>query len=220
MKILFSIVSIILISAELLSQEYKFDTRPFKLKDDGQNYYKSELVTTLDLLQAIEMAGITINKFSIGSFDREYTIRVIKEEFKDGIVIETDTILQTSNKYSYFVKGKEGYYVSYIDSLKIFTKEEVSSLTLKFRTYAMSSKEIIKFEKYDKDSFYNIRSFVDTEWKQNDKIPLLVYASSWEDTEYGYNRFCGVVNLRKNEASTQELLSSSPHYFMISYVVN
>jgi hypothetical protein len=220
MKILFSIAGIILICVELFSQEYKFDSRPLKLKDDGQNYYKSELVNTLDLLQAIEMAGITINKFSIGSFDREYTIRVILEEFKDGIVIETDTILQTSNKYSYFVKGKEGYYVSYIDSLKIFTKEEATSLTLKFRTYAMSSKEIIEIEKYDKDSFYNIRSFVDTEWKHNEKIPLLVYASSWEDKEYGYHRFCGVVNLRKNDASTQELLSSSPHYFMISYVVN
>jgi hypothetical protein len=47
----------------------------------------------------------------------------------------------------------------------------------------------------------------------------MVYASSWKDKEYGLQRFCGAVNLSENDKKTKELLSSSPHYFSIYYMV-
>jgi hypothetical protein len=48
---------------------------------------------------------------------------------------------------------------------------------------------------------------------------LLIFASSWKDKTYNFHRFCGVVSLKENDKQTNELLTSSPKYYLISYKV-
>ncbi len=189
------------------------------LKEDGINMFKSDQITNLDLVQALDIAGISINKFDLGEFDKKYKILIIIDEFKDGKNIKSDTILNQNNTYTYFERGEKDYYRAYIDQIKIFTQSEDTTLTLYFNTYKMRFREEIHFDKYYEDSFYHLRAYIDTKWLANEKVPLLVYASSWLDKKHGFQRFCGVVNLSKNDKDTNELLSSSPHYYMVSYHV-
>jgi hypothetical protein len=170
-------------------------------------------------LQALEISGIAINKFHIGTFDKKYNFLIIVDEYKDGKNIKSDTILNNDNEYIYFAKGEKEYYTNYIDQIKIFSKVEDTTVIFHFSTYGMRFKKEIHFMKEDKESFYNFRSYLDTKWCLNEKVPLLVYASSWKDEKHGFQRFCGVVNLTRNNKETDELLSSSPHYYSISYLV-
>jgi hypothetical protein len=48
----------------------------------------------------------------------------------------------------------------------------------------------------------------------------MVFASSWEDKQRGFQRFCGVVNLTAGEEGTEELLRESPTYVMFTYRVS
>ena len=64
----------------------------------------------------------------------------------------------------------------------------------------------INLGKTDNRQFYNWREYEETKWKLNEKVPLLIFASSWLDKEYNFHRFCGVVNLKENDERTQELL--------------
>lgn len=221
MKYLYLILVItILTSNDLMSQQFKRDTRIQIIKEDDNNMYKSDQVSNLDLIEALELSGITINKFYLGSFDKKYNFIIIIDEFKEGKNVNSDTALNDDNGYIYYSTVSKEYSTDYIDQLKIFSKTEDSTLIFYFKTYGMSFKKEIPFKKYDKKSFYYFRSYLDTKWSLNEKIPLLVYASSWLDKKGGFQRFCGVVNLSKNSEKTNELLASSPHYFMISYMVD
>jgi len=220
MKYIFLILVItVLTSTELMSQQFRRDTRIQIIKEDDNNMYKSDQVSNLDLIEALELSGITINKFYLGSFDEKYAFIIIIDEFKEGKNVNSDTVLNNDNEYIYFTPGSKEYSTDYIDQIKIFSKIEDSTLIFYFKTYGMSFKKEIPFKKYDKKSFYNFRSYNETKWSLNEKIPLLVYASSWLDKKGGFQRFCGVANLSKNNEKTIELLSSSPHYFSISYLV-
>lgn len=207
-------------SNDLMSQQFKRDTRLQTIKEDAYNMYQSDKVSNLDLIEALELSGITINKFYFGSFDKEYNFIIIIDEFKDSRIVNSDTVLNDNNEYHYYTMGSKEVSTDYIDQLKIFSKIEDSTLIFYFKTYGLSFKKEIIFKKYDKKSFYYFRSYIDTKWALNEKIPLLVYASSWLDKKGGFQRFCGVVNLSKNSEKTNELLASSPHYFMISYLIN
>lgn len=214
------LILIILTNSIIYSQHFKSDTRISILKEDGNNIYKSDKITNLDLIQALEVVGISINKYNLGFFDKEYKFFILMDEYKNGENIKSDTILDYNNKYIYFVEGEKDYYSDYIDQIKIISKVDDSTLTLHFSTYGIKTKEEIQYTKYDKESFYNLRSYTDTKWSLNKKIPLLVYASSWKDKRRGFQRFCGVVNLSRNNKETDALLTSSPHYYMISYLIS
>ena len=47
----------------------------------------------------------------------------------------------------------------------------------------------------------------------------MIFTSSWFDENIGLHRFCGVVHLTENDEKTRELLSKSPHYFLLEYKV-
>lgn len=207
-----------LATGAIFSQAIKPDTRIQILKEDDNNMYNSDKITNLDLIQALEVAGITINKFDLGVFDRKYQFIIILDEFKDGKNVNSDTLFNEDNTYIYFEKGKTDYYVGYIDQIKIFTQSQDTNFTMNFSTYGVRFKKEIQYQKYTKDAFYNLRSYAETKWVLNERVPLLVYASSWKDKKWGFQRFCGVVNLSQGEKETAELLDSSPHYYMISYI--
>ena len=218
-KLLFVLLMVSLINSDLCAQQFKSDMRLQILKEDGYNRYKSDQMTNLDLVQALEVAGITINKFDLGAFDKKYQFLLIIDEFKGGKNINADTILNQDNTYHYSENGEKDYYTAYINQMKIFTKSEDTTLTLHFKTYKMAFKRKIHVEKYSDRSFYYVRAYLDTKWSLKEKIPLLIYASSWKDKVGDFQRFCGAVNLSKNDKATEELLALSPHYYVISYVV-
>lgn len=219
MKILLLTLFLVLsLNLDLFSQQYKSDNRHQILKEDSDNQFQSDLINNLDLLEALNFAGISINKFDLGVFDKTYQFLIIQEEFKDGKIIKTDTIFEGENTYDYYLKGKKDYFTAYIDQIKVFTQLKDTTLMMKFSTYGISIIKTIHFQISDKDVFYNLRKYIDTKWKLNDKIPLLVFASSWEDKEWGFQRFCGVTNLSRDNKETDELLNSSPHYYVFSYI--
>ena len=218
MKVLLTFLVVLLANGAMLSQQIKADTRIQILKEDDNNMYKSDRITNLDLIQALEVAGISIHKFDLGVFDHKYQFIIMLDEFKDGKKVSSDTLFNEDNTYTYFVKGEKDYYIGYIDQIKMITQALDTTFTMNFSTYGVQFKKEIKFGRYNKDSFYNIRSYADTKWILNEKVPLLVYASSWKDQKWGFQRFCGVVDLAQYDQQTLELLNLSPHYFMISYI--
>ena len=78
MKYLLLLISLpFIFNMNLISQENKRDTRLQFLKEDYKPY-KPDQITNLDLLQALEFAGIRIHKFEIGSFDKEYNLYLFR----------------------------------------------------------------------------------------------------------------------------------------------
>ncbi len=202
-----------------VAQEHRPDNRPVIIKEDSYNQHRSEQITNIDLLQALETAGITIHKFSLGEFDSTYKFSFILEEFKDGKLVKEDTLFTDDNQYHYYLPGKKEYFLDYLDQIKIFAQAKDSSITFHFKTAKLEFKRSVKQKKVSKKSFYNLRAYADTKWKFGQKIPMLVYASSWEDKKFNVERFCGVVMLADGDEGTQELLTSSPHYYRVSYLI-
>lgn len=216
--LLFSLLSILIFHPSV-AQEFKPDGRMQIQKEDAHNAYHSDEITNLDMLQALEFAGIQIKKFHLGQFDTVHQFFLFADEYRDGKLIHTDTLLASSNKYHYYERGVEEYSLDFIDQIKFVTKEDDNKSELKIITYAMSTKKSIELEKFDEQQFFVWRSYQDTQWCLNKKIPLMIFASSWKDKVYNFHRFCGRVILTENDEDTQELLSESPTYIQISYKV-
>lgn len=220
MKHLFFLMSLIfIVSFQGLSQELKPDRRPQMQVEDPYPQYQAFEVNNLDLIQALDFAGIGIHKFDIGTFSKKYKIQIYIKEYKNDELIKTDTVLQADNEYYYYKRGHENSFVDYIDQIKVFTKEESQKLILRFHTYNRVFTEELFFDRLRENQYFRIRKYINTNWELDKEIPLMVYASSWFDKDIGSERFCGVVNLSKNDDMTGELLSSTPHYFEVSYKV-
>ena len=210
----------LLMNAATQAQEFKPDNRMQLLKEDGNNQYQSSEITQLDLLHALDFMGVRVHKFQLGRFDQEYRFHLIAETYEKGTMVKTDTLLAENNQYGYFRTGETDYFLDYIDQLKFITKSDDNRSTVRLYTYALSTKREIELKKWDDQQFYNWRFFSDAHWELNKKIPLMVFASSWEDKHYGFHRFCGVVNLKEGDEGTEELLQESPTYVLFSYRVS
>lgn len=218
-KVIFLAVISIVFSTGTFSQEIVKDTRRQILKEDSLDRYLSDQISKLDLLEALEFAGIQIHKFHLGRFDKKYQLEVTMHEYVDGKEVKTETLYSGDNLYHYFKRGEKAYFMDYIDQIKIVTKEEKNKCHLLIKTYHMSTRKEINYQKTDEKQFFLWRRYLETEWKMNKEIPLMVFASSWFDEKIGLHRFCGVLHLTENHEDTEELLSKSPHYFMLKYKV-
>ena len=208
---------LILISLSAISQEAISDTRTQLQKEDSNNLYNQEEITKLDLLEALDLASIRIHKFAIGTFDKEYKLQIFADEYKQAEIVKTDTLLDYNNLYGYWVDGN--HYPGFIDQIKVFSKTEDNQAELLIKTYALSTRKELGLEIDDERQFFNWREFEKTVWKIDQKVPLLVFASSWLDKKYDFHRFCGVVKLNKDNEETKELLSLSPNYIIISFLI-
>ncbi len=209
---------LILISINIHSQSNKIEDPQNQLeKEDPDNLYNEANISRLDLIEALELASIRIHKFNIGEFDKEYNLQIFAEEYVNGKIIKTDTLLDYTNDYDFEVDDE--FYQGFIDQIKIFSKTEDNISTLDIRTYALSSKSEINLAKNDHRQFYTWREYANTKWEINKSIPLLIFASSWLDKKYNFHRFCGVVKLSNDDEKTEELLNSSPNYIIVSYKI-
>ena len=73
--------------------EKPVDKRPLLEKEDSNNLYKQSKITTLDLLEALELASVRIHKFQIGTFNKEYKLQIFADEYINGKLIKSDTLL-------------------------------------------------------------------------------------------------------------------------------
>ncbi|MDR0511059.1 MAG: DUF5041 domain-containing protein [Rikenellaceae bacterium] len=205
-------------------QEYRKDKRPQADKRDGLGMYQAEKVDMLHLLGALEIAGIRIFNFPLEPFDKKYRMEIRVHEYVDGKEVEQGA----ANSFDCFqdntyihpdMEDTGRYYTDYIESLTFYTKEADSTSKIRCDTYTMRVYASLRKKTIRAGSFYQWRSYGKTDWKQGEEIPLLVYASSWWDDKYKIERFCGVVDLSRDEARTRELLDMSPHYFVITYKI-
>jgi len=219
-KLLVILTLIVTLALSIQSQEVKKDTRSQLEKEASNDLDNIKKISILDLIEALEVSGIGIHKFKLGEFDKKYYFSLILEEYVDNKLILTDTLIAVNNQYHYY-EGNKGdkYYLDYIDQIKIFTKDEEDMSRIYLKTYGWTTKKEIKFKKTEAKQFYIWRRYSSTNWVLDKKVPLLVCASSWKDGN-GRQRFCGVVDLSIDKKRTEELLSQSPHYFVISYKVS
>ena len=194
------------------------DQRTQLEKEDSSDLYRQGEITTLDLLEALELAGVRVHKFQIGTFDKEYKLQIFADEYIQGKLIKSDTLVDFKNDYGFWIDGE--YNQGFIDQIKIFTKTEDNYSKLNIRTYALGTTKEINLGRTDHRQFYNWRAYQDTQWKMNQKVPLMIFASSWLDKTYNFHRFCGVINLKENDEDTQELLDYSPNYIVINYKIS
>lgn len=199
------------------AQEFKTDSRTPLEKEDPMSEYNTQNTTMLDFLKTIEIQGIKINNFKLGKFNKNYNIMLMSDKYEQGQLIKTDTLLLFENTYRYQESGK--IYTDFLSSIKTITKKEKTKSELHIMTYSFSSKVEIELKRTNENSFFNWRTYSNTNWKLNKKIPLMIYASSWEDKKYGVERFCGVRYLTDNGEYTNDLLNSSPSYVIIYYSV-
>ena len=213
---------LVLCSINSFCQEYKKNSKTKEQKEDSYNKYQSEQITKTDLLKALEMIGVGIFKFPLDSFDKPYKMSINLDEYVNSEKINSKHIYSFKNTYSYYenVAGKAKPYLDYIDQLVFFSKESDILCALKIETYGGGIGGIkLKKNNERRNQYYNWRSYSNINWELNKNTPLLIYASSWFDKKNNFERFCGVVDLSKDENGTKELLENSPHYYIISYEV-
>lgn len=201
-------------------QEVKSDKRIQLIKEDAHNLYQSTSITQLDLLQALDFAGIQVKKFNLGKFDKRYRLHIFAETYEEGKVVDIDTLVAGDNRYHHYQVGTEDYFFDYLDQFKFLTKDDDNKSEIRLHTYKMSMTTKIELKKWDDKQFYNWRSFDESHWKLNKKVPLMVFASSWKDKKFNFQRFCGVVKLTEGHEDTLELLEESPTYVLFSYQVS
>lgn len=203
--------------------EYKKDIREQSLKYDALDMYGLQKISNYDLVKALEMLGVHIRKFPLAKFDKVYDIVVNISEYQGGVKIREKEAFRLNNEY-YFMNDtvltdQSVPYWDYIDQMTFFLKEEDDKVLLTMSTYSTDGRYTFKKKKDREFQYYNTRIYKDTRWVLGQDIPLFVYASSWYDSKSDLERFCGIVNLSIGNEDTAELLSSSPHYYMVSYKV-
>jgi len=226
--ILTSIISIlILINAISQDIQYRKDDRPQNVKEDRFNNYQRS-ITEIELLKVLELLGVRIFDIPIfPAFEREYKLSVYLNEYVEGKKINSDDIIYThqgKNVYIYWEKDlieqKDIRYFDYIPKLSLFSKDNDTTMILNLDTYASRTLGIkLNKKKTRNTQSYDWRTYSKVDWKLNEEVPLLVYASSWYDEVIKSDRFCGVSDLSEDEEATKELLDKSPHYYVISLKV-
>ena len=222
----------VLISTSAISQntQYRKDKRPQNVKEDSYNQYQTNRISELDMLVALELLGVRIFDIPISpAFEKEYSLSLKLDEYVGGEKINSQDILPNytafrRNTYLHYIEDpieqKDVRYFDYISKFTIFSKDNDTTLLLSISSLTGSAGGIkIKKNIVREGQFYKWRSYSKTDWKLNEEIPLLVFASSWYDERIGFDRFCGAGDLSENEKETKELLDDSPHYYVISLKV-
>ena len=219
MKILLFFASI-LISLNLYSQTFKKDIRPDSVKVDYMDEYQAGQISKVDLLRALNSIGIRVfNCQLLPRFTKSYKLTVDVDEYVNGKIISTKNVSPNEiNIYFFWEHDKQ--YADYINQIKLFAHDADSVAVLSVDIMGNTTGMKLKKHVDRKHQFYSWRRFSVTNWTLNAKIPMLVYSSSWYDKRFDIERSCGAVDLSKNKAATQELIDSSPHYFMISYKIS
>lgn len=222
MKTIF-LISFLFLTSFSFAQEYKKDTRTKLQKQDPQNSFQTDLKLDIDLLKALELAGINIFKIPLPPFDKKLKFSMTIDEYSNGEKINSKKVpFGNDNTYSHFIKTDSVQlkrYYDYIDDITFLTKDEDSVCKLSIHTYGRGVSGLKLMKKKDTENqFYEWRYYGKDNLKLNEDIQMLVFASSWYDKNIGYERFCGSpFDLSSDKTESAILFDNSPHYYIISY---
>ena len=173
------------------------------------------------VLIAVRMLKPSSHVINPPVFEKEYNLSVVLDEYVNGKKTDSQNVnvaYTGKNTYHYYIGDTR--YFDYIPKFTVFAYDNDKGQRLTINHYGGSTRKILKNKIRRKGSFYMWRAYSKTDWKLNEEVPLLVYASSWYDKRIKLDRFCGVVDLSDDEEKTKELFDKSPHYFVISLKVS
>ncbi len=203
----------------LIGQERGIDTRTQMEQQDPLDMLKSEGMTTLDILNMLDFAGIKMKKFDLGSFAQPYQLHVFAEKIVDGKTTEIDTLLAYNNQY-YFPDKDGKFKYDFINQIRLLTQTDDNQSFISIKTNAVSTRKTnITLPKEDNRQFFLWRDFVHQPWQLNQNIPLMLFGAAWYDKAIDNYRFCGTVNLAQEEEATKKLIADLPAYIIISYKI-
>jgi hypothetical protein len=206
------------------AQDYKKNNGTTTHKEDPNKVYQTAGIDSVDVLKALELAGVRIFKIPLRSFDKKYKFSIALTEFIEGKKVGSKNISPTdSNFYFHYVKNDSSKYVQYydfIEQISFFSKERDTVCDLRIEVYGNAGGAKLRKKQKRTWQNYNWRTYSETSWELNKSIPILVYASSWYDKKFNVERFCGVTDLSTDKEGTAELLNNSPHYYILSYLVS
>lgn len=219
------LILFLLLGSLCCAQEYKKDARTKLQKEDSQNSYQVESKSSVDLLKALEMAGINIFKIPLPPFEKKLKFAISIDEYAQGEKVNTKQIQPTyngDNTYFHFIQTDAttlARYYDYIDEITVFAKEEdsISTLKIQINNTGLGGLKLIK-KKDMLRQFYEWRYYSQGTLKLDEDIPMLVFASSWYDKKWNVQRFCGApFDLSTDTVESAALFKNSPHYYVISY---
>lgn len=210
----------VFVCANCCAQNLRKDIRPDSVKEDELNVYQASQISKVDLLSALSDMGLRIFIVPMQpGFTKTYKLSINLNEYVNGKLISTKDISpDESNLYFYYIKDKQ--FADYIRKIKFIARDADTASVLMIDIMGNKAGAILKKQKERLHQFYSWRSYSVTKWRLGVEIPLLVFSSSWYDKKYDIERFCGAVDLSNDKAATDELLHSSPHYFVINYKIS
>ncbi len=112
------IISLTMATLQRLNETWKASAQRY----DSQNALRSDDISYLDLVQALEYSGLKIHKLNFSQFDTTYKLSFIIEEFKNSKLTEKKVLFSCKNYYSY--NDYDSVYFDYLDHVKFITKED------------------------------------------------------------------------------------------------
>lgn len=174
---------------------------------------------TENIVDALTYADMYIFNHHLGEIEKDYRVSLIAEEWKNRQLINSNTLFSVPLGSSVFEKtGKE-------NKLPVKVRTKIEPLNDSILDVTVALNDTTKFfhlhlkETYDGVKYvpyFPIR-YADKWWQTGRKIPLVFYGSMWPDKEHGFYRFSNrsYLTTRGNDEITRELLSSSPHYYIV-----
>lgn len=185
----------------------------------SETFSFQNLPETENIVDALTYADMYIFNHHLGELEKDYRISLIDEEWKNRQLINSDTIFSVHLSSSVLENtGKDDKYPARVrtkieplsDSVSLITVS-LNDTTKSFQLHLEETYDGIKYVPY-----FPIR-YADRTWQTDKNIPLVLYGSMWPDKEHGFYRFAhrSYLTSRENDDETHELLSSSPHYYMM-----
>jgi len=179
-----------------------------------------ENVSREDLIDALSFAGIDIIHLDLEKVDRNYTLKVIIDEYAGkGNLISSHT--EVKRLIEYRQRTKEGNiekkYIKYLRVISKVTSSSFDQIFLMFSTEKFEKYSVLSInEKFQKKHYWV--PFAKSDFEVSRKIPLLFYGSEWDEIIDGKKvpRFCSHTEMSPD--LDDDTVKFIPHFFVVSYV--
>lgn len=190
-------------------------------QDNGERSYLPFVeLDNKDIEDALRHLGVNIFKHDIGIIDKSAEIKIIVEEWENFALVDSWTALNLPLEHSFMSENRNDEQKNNVIRATSISKND-SLLLVEIAINDMPRAFHLKQKKFDTENRhlpYFPVPYKNRKILQNKNIPLMLYGTMWYDEGFNVYRFCGrnyLTNETDDEA-TEELMSSSPHYYIIS----
>lgn len=189
--------------------------------NEEKSYLPFAEVEIGDIEEALRLIGINIYKHDIGIIGKNPEIKIIVEEWEDFKLVNSWTGLTMPLESTFMPGSSNDIQKNNIIRTTSIAKND-SLLIVEIAVNDMLRQFHLKQKKLDTENRHLPYFPVPYKYKQvqQDKnIPLVLYGTMWYDENFNVYRFCGRNYLtdEADDEATEELMLSSPHYYIISY---